>query len=279
MIQIGKFQKLPVTNLVSFGVYMDAGTENPADNILLPGNQVPDNVKSGDVLNVFIYRDSEDRLIATRRTPLAQLGDLAYLKVVQDTNIGAFLDWGLEKDLLLPFSEQKFRVQVGRRYLVAVCLDKKARLCATTHIENYLLTDSPYQKNDLVTGTAYMVKQEFGALVAVDNQYAGFIPENEYFYPIRFGDQLRKLRVIRVREDGRLDLSPRQLAHKQMQDDAEIILEVMNARGGVLPLNDKSHPGAIRRHLHISKKAFKRAVGRLLKTGKVEQTELGLRLK
>ncbi len=279
MIEIGTFQKLPVANIVSIGAYLNADTGNPADNILLPRNQLPDNVQAGDILNVFIYRDSEDRLIATRKKPLAQVGELAYLKVVENTNIGAFLNWGLEKDLFLPFSEQKFRVQAGKCYLVAVYLDKKARLCATTDIEKYLRTDSPYKKNDMVTGTAYMVKREFGALVAVDNQYAGFIQENEYFHPIRIGDQLRNLRVIRVREDGRLDLSPRQLAHEQMKDDAEMILEVMKANDGVLPLHDKSHPGAIKRQLHISKKAFKRALGQLLKAGKVEQTEWGLRLK
>ena len=279
MIQIGKFQELEIANIVSFGAYLDAETDDPSDNILLPNNQLPEGAEVGDIVNVFIYRDSEDRLIATRKKPLAQVGEVAYLRVVENTKVGAFLDWGLEKDLFLPFSEQKYQVYEGKRYLVAIYLDKSSRLCATANIQKYLRADSPYQKDDMVTGIAYVVKRDFGALVAVDNKYAGFIPENEYFRPIKIGEELKDLRVIKVREDGKLDLSLRQLAHKQMQDDAGLILETMYKNQGVLPLNDKSHPGAIQRKLHISKRAFKRAVGQLLKEGKVEQTEWGLRLK
>ena len=167
MIQIGTFQILPIANLTPIGVYLDAGTGYTEDNILLPKKEVPPDARKGDELKVFIYRDSEDRLIATCRTPLAQVGDIALLRVVQNTDVGAFLDWGLEKDLLLPFNEQKYRVEEGKRYLVAVYLDKRERICATTNVSQHLRTDSPYQKNDVVSGTVYLVKPEFGAFVAV----------------------------------------------------------------------------------------------------------------
>ena len=275
MVQIGKFQTLPVGRLVPFGAYL--ATDTQGEEILLPNNQLPPDVKVGDALEVFIYRDSEDRLIATQKKPFAQVGDIAALKVVETTEVGAFLDWGLEKDLFLPFREQKYRIHAGKRCVVAVYLDKKDRLCATMDIEDRLRADSPYQKDDLVQGSVYAVKEDFGAFVAVENLYAGFIPKNEYFAPIHIGDQL-ELRVVMVRDDGRLTVSPRQLAYKQIDDDADAILGALRQNDGKLPLNDDSHPGAIQRYLHVSKKAFKRAVGRLMKARLIEQTEWGMRL-
>jgi predicted RNA-binding protein (virulence factor B family) len=279
MIDVGTFHTLPIANLTPIGVYLDAGTGHTETNILLPKKEVSPDARKGDELKVFIYRDSEDRLIATCRTPLAQVGDVTLLRVVQNTDVGAFLDWGLEKDLFLPFNEQKYRVEEGKRYLVAVYLDKRDRICATTNVSKYLRTDSPYQKNDLVSGTVYLVKPEFGAFVAVENRYAGMIPNQELFSPVKRGMYLEDLRVTRVREDGQLDLSLRKMAYQQMQDDAAWLLEVLRANQGMLPLHDKSHPGAIKHHLHLSKSAFKRAVGQLLKAGKIELIEGGIRLK
>lgn len=278
MVEIGKFHRLKVANIVSIGAYLDVGTDNPKDHILLPNNQLPENTKIGDLLDVFIYRDSKDRLIATRKKPLAQVGELAYLKVVQTTKIGAFLDWGLEKDLFLPFAEQKYKVQTGRSYLVYIYVDKSSRISATTDIEKYLKDDSPYKRGDRVKGTVYKIKKDIGAFVAVDNQYIGLIPKNEYFHDIRNGDEI-EARIIKVREDGKLNLSPRKAAYKQMSTDAEIILGKIQEKGGFLPLHDKSAPEQIKYHLKMSKSAFKRAVGRLLKEKKVEQTEDGLKLK
>ncbi len=278
MIEIGKIQTVTVARLVTFGAYLDAGTGRSSDNVLLPNNQLPPGIQPGDDVEVFIYRDSEDRPIATCKKPRVQVGELAYLKVAENTNVGAFLDWGLEKDLFLPFKEQKFRVQAGRHYLFAVYLDKAGRPCATTDIEPHLRTDSPYKKNDIVNGTVYMPRKGVGIFVAVEEQYAGFIPEHECFFPLSAGDRLQ-LRIIQVREDGKLTLSPRQLAHKQMKDDAAMLLGVLEENGGEIPLNDQSPPEAIKRHLHLSKKAFKRAVGQLLKAGKIEQSEWGIRLK
>ena len=277
MIQIGKIQSLPVSRLVSIGAFLSAGSGDDADDILLPNNQVPPETKVGDVLEVFIYRDSEDRLIATRQKPYIQVGELAALKVVEMTEIGAFLDWGLEKDLFLPFREQKIYVREGKRYLVAAYLDKQNRICATTDVEKYLLTEGPFKKDDIVQGCVFSVKPDFGAFVAIENKYIGLIPKSEYFTSLHVGDQL-ELRVAVVREDGKITLSPRQLAYKQIENDVALILRQLEDHNGVLPVNDDSHPGAIKRYLQLSKKAFKRALGRLLKIKRVEQIEGGIRL-
>ena len=276
MIEIGKFQNLKITNFTSFGAYLDAGTGVRHDNILLPIKQLPEDSKEGDELEVFIYRDSEERLIATRKKPLAQLGKLAYLKVTAKTQIGAFLDIGLERGLFLPFHEQKFPIQVGKGYLVKVYLDKSQRLSATTEIYEYLSAESPYQKNDKVAGTVYSVNPDIGAFVAVDNKYMGLIPVNEYFSELREGDQVES-RVIRVREDGKLDLSPRELSYIQMDNDTLKILQGIKNHEGFLALNDKSSPLEIQSRLHLSKAAFKRALGKLLKENKVTQTDGGLK--
>lgn len=276
MIEIGKIQTLKIANFTSFGAYLDAGTGVRHDNILLPIKQLPEDAKEGDELEVFIYRDSEERLIATRKKPLAQLGELAYLKVTAKTQIGAFLDIGLERGLFLPFHEQKFPIQMGKGYLVKVYLDKSQRLSATTEIYEYLKADTPYQKNDKVTGTVYSINPEIGAFVAVDNKYMGLIPVNEYFSELHEGDQI-EARVIRVREDGKLDLSPRELSYMQMDKDTLKILQGIKDHEGFLALNDKSSPVEIESRLHMSKAAFKRALGKLLKENKVTQTDGGLR--
>ena len=276
MIEIGKFKNLKITNFTSFGAYLDAGTGIRHDNILLPIKQLPEDSKEGDELEVFVYRDSQERLIATRKKPLAQLGELAYLKVTAKTKIGAFLDIGLERGLFLPFQEQKFPIQVGKGYLVKVYLDKSQRLSATTEIYEYLSAESPYQKNDKVVGTVYSVNLDIGAFIAVDNKYMGLIPVNEYFNELREGDQL-EARVIRVREDGKLDLSSRELSYIQIDNDALKILQGIKNYEGFLALNDKSSPIEIKSRLQMSKAAFKRALGKLLKENKVMQTDGGLR--
>ncbi|HHY26278.1 MAG TPA: S1 RNA-binding domain-containing protein [Desulfitobacterium dehalogenans] len=271
MIQVGKINQLQVANLTSFGVYLDAGTGNRKDNVLLPGNECPDEIKEGDTLEVFIYHDSEGRLIATRKMPLAQVGELAYLNVTAKTKIGAFLDFGLERGLFLPFREQKHPVEVDKSYLVYLYLDKSGRISATTDITDFLSSASPYQKNDSVTGTVYQIHPEIGVFVAVDNNYLGLIPRTENYSVLKWGDRVQA-RVIRVREDGKLDLSPRNLSHQQMNVDAELLINAMNAHGGILPLNEKSSPEEIEKVFHMSKAAFKRAVGTLLKSGRIKKT-------
>ncbi len=267
-----------IANFTSFGAYLDVGSGNWKDNVLLPEKQLPDDVNEGDYLDVFIYRDSEDRLIATTRKPLAAAGDLAYLKVTAKTSIGAFLDFGLERGLFLPFSEQKFPLEIGKSYLVYVYVDKSGRLSCSTDVYKYLSTDSPYHKNDKVTGTVYLMKPELGAFVAVDNKFKGLIPASELFAELQTGDRI-EARVIRVREDGKLDLSPRGEAYKQMDVDAHTLLQAMAENRGFLPLDEKASPEEIENRFHMSKAAFKRAIGRLLKTGRVVKAGPDMKLK
>ncbi|MCI8375008.1 MAG: S1 RNA-binding domain-containing protein [Lachnospiraceae bacterium] len=271
MLLLGRKQSLKVIKRVDFGVYL-AEKEGAEERVLLPGKQVPEGTKPGDCLEVFLYKDSSDRMIATTHTPKLELGEIAVLKVSDVTKIGAFLDWGLEKDLLLPFREQTRRVRSGEEVLVALYEDKSSRLCATMNVYEYLDTASPYQKEDMVTGTIYETSREFGAFVAVDNRYSGLIPRREFFGNAQIGDRI-EARVTSVKEDGRLNLSIRKKAYLQMDQDAAYVLQVLDEYDGVLPFNDKVSPEIIERELHLSKNAFKRAVGRLLKEGKIEITE------
>jgi predicted RNA-binding protein (virulence factor B family) len=259
---------LKIANFTSFGAYLDAETGYRNDNILLPGKEVPPDAQIGDTLEVFIYHDSENRLIATLRKPLAAVGELAYLKVTAKTKIGAFLDFGLERGLFLPFSEQIYPIEVGQSYLVYVYIDKSNRLSCTTDVYKYLRADSPYHKNDKVTGTVYRINPEIGVFVAVENQYMGLIPPPEVHRELRPGE-IVETRVIRVREDGKLDLSLQNLSYQQMSVDAEKLIALMNSHQGVLPLTEKDSPVLIEQQLHMSKAAFKRAVGSLLKAKRI----------
>ena len=200
------------------------------------------------------------------------------LKVVQVGKIGAFLDWGLEKDLLLPFRQQTRRVREGDQVQAALYIDKSSRLCATMNVYEYLETQSPYQKEDRVRGTVYEISREFGAFVAVDNRYSGLIPRKDFHGDASIGDVV-EARVTAVHEDGKLDLSIREKAYLQMDQDAQTVLKVIDEFDGVLPFNDKASPEVIERELKLSKNAFKRAVGRLLKEGKIEITERSIRRK
>lgn len=273
MIEIGKKQVLQVVKSVDFGIYLaeDLKADNK-DQVLLPARQVPEGTKTGDSLEVFIYKDSKDRLIATRNEPMLTVGETALLKVKQVTRIGAFLDWGLEKDLLLPYHEQTTRIFEGQELLVALYVDKSSRLCATMKVYPYLSSDSPYKAGDRVRGRVYEVSKNFGIFVAVDNQYSALIPAREAAGRYRPGTILA-LRVTKVNEDGKLNVSDRQEAYKQMEEDAENVMEVLEEFAGVLPFDDKASPEVIRREFGLSKAAFKRAVGHLLKEKKIEIRE------
>ena len=277
MIELGKKQKLTVVKKVEFGVYLaeEAGAQ---ERVLLPKKQVPEGTAVGDQIEVFVYKDSKDRLISTVQEPKVQLGGLAVLKVSETGKIGAFLDWGLEKDLLLPFREQTRRVREGEEVLIALYTDKSSRLCATMNVYRYLDQQSPYKKDDRVRGTVYEISREFGAFVAVDNRYSGLIPRRDFHGEVRIGDVI-EARVTAVHEDGKLDLSVREKAWLQRDEDAEMILGVIGEYGGVLPFTDKASPEIIERELNLSKNAFKRAVGKLLKEGKIEITERSIRRK
>lgn len=271
MIELGKKQILEVVREKDFGIYLAEKSRDEA-SVLLPKKQVPAGTKNGDKLEVFIYKDSEDRLIATTQMPKLQVGQVGVLKVKEVAKIGAFLDFGLEKDLLLPFKEQSHKVRQGEECLVAVYVDKSNRLAATMKVYSYMRSDSPYRKDDKVSGTVYEMNDTLGAFVAVDNRYYGLIPKRELFGDIHEGDVV-EARVTKVREDGKLDLCPREKAYLQMDEDSELVLKVIDEFDGVLPFTDKASPETIKREFHISKNAFKRAVGHLLKEGKIRITD------
>lgn len=271
---LGKRQMLRVVKLVDFGVYL--GSEE--EKVLLPKKQVPEGTRIGDELEVFLYKDSSDRLIATTAEPALTLGGLAALTVADTGRVGAFLEWGLEKDLLLPFKEQTAKVEKGDKVLVALYVDKSRRLCATMKVYDRLQKDSPYKKDDHVSGTVYEFSDNFGVFVAVDNRYSALIPKREAFGSLKVGDKVQA-RVVKVHEDGKLDLSIREKAFIQMDADAAAIVRRMEEYGGELPFTDKAEPELIQKEFGLSKNAFKRAVGRLLKEGKVEISKSSIVLK
>lgn len=308
MLKLGETQTLRVCRKTDFGVYLEEPQENDPDEaepenipgerpqrkdsqeredrdadtpkekediaperVLLPKSQVPVGTKEGDLLEVFLYRDSSDRLIATCREPKLKLHEVGWLTVAQVTRTGAFLDWGLEKDLLLPFHEQPRDAHVieGQECLVAVYIDKSGRLAATMNVYPYLETESPYRVEDRVTGTVYETSENFGVFVAVDSRYSALIPRREVIGKMRIGDTI-SARVTRVKPDGRLDLSLREKAAFQLEPDCEALVRVLQQRGGSLPFTDRADPGLIRDEVHMSKNEFKRTVGHLMKEGRVK---------
>ena len=272
-MRLGERQVLTVVKKVDFGVYLGSDEER----VLLPKKQVPEEIEVGDPIEVFLYKDSSDRMIATTREPKITIGKLAVLEVADVGRIGAFLDWGLEKDLLLPFKEQTTKVGKGDRCLVSLYIDKSGRLCATMKVYPLLRTDSPYKRDDTVQGTVYEVSRDFGVFVAVDNKYSALIPRREVYGRMYPGQEI-EARVAAVKADGKLDLSIRHRIPEQMDDDAQKIVERMERSGGVLPFTDKADPERIRDELGMSKAAFKRAVGRLLKQGRINIGETKITL-
>lgn len=270
MIELGKFQKLKVLRFVSIGAYLGTGEKD--EEVLLPKKQVPEDISLGEDIEVFIYRDSQDRLVATTRTPKLSVGEVAPLKVIEITDIGAFLDWGLEKDLLLPFKEQTVKVEEGNEYIVGLYVDKSDRLCATMDTYSVLSSDSPYKVGDMIEGMIYSIKKDVGIFVAVDGKYHGMIPISESMRLYSRGEWI-KARVIHIDEEGKLRLSFRLNVVDQMDKDSYTILKEIEKQGGTLFITDKSEPEVIKKQLSMSKKAFKRGVGRLLKDGKIEIEE------
>ena len=264
---------LTIVKKVDFGVYLAKEQEaDPEERVLLPRKEVPENAQPGDEIEVFLYRDSKDRMIATVRQPKLSLGEVAVLRVKENGKIGAFLDWGLEKDLLLPFREQVRKVRPGEECLVALYLDKSKRLCATMKVYHYLRTDSPYEKDQKVTGTLYEISDNFGAFVAVDNCYSALIPKKEPLGNARVGDTV-EARVTEVLKDGKLSLSLRDKAYIQMNEDAQKLLKLLEEQGGELPVGDKSSPEKIKELTGMSKNEFKRAAGNLYKQRLVQVEE------
>ncbi len=278
MFQLGQKQTLQVVREVGFGVYLaensqqvdaDKELQSGAESVLLPKSQLPETLQVGDSIEVFLYKDSEDRIIATCKEPLLQLHQVGFLTVKQVSRIGAFLDWGLDKDLLLPFHEQPrdHHVIEGQEVLVAVYLDKSSRLCATMNVYPYLRKDSEYHTGDRVTGTVYETSDNFGTFVAVDNIFSALIPKRELVRELRIGETI-SARVTAVKPDGKLDLSIRETGVVQIDRDAAKLQQILDAKGRI-PFTDKADPALIRQELQMSKNEFKKAVGRLLKEGKI----------
>ena len=277
MLRLGENQVLTVVKKVDFGIYLAESSESQT-RVLLPRKQVPEGTEIGDDIEVFLYKDSKDRMIATTNKPKLWMGKVAALKVVSVQHIGAFLDWGLEKDLLLPYKEQVGKVNGGDEILVRLYIDKSKRLCASMReLYDMLDMDSAYERGDVVHGRVYEFSDNFGTFVAVDDRDSAMIPKHEDRSSLRIGDWI-EARVAGVKPDGKLDLTLREKAYMQIDKDAEQVMQVLEAYGGFLPFNDKASPEVIMREVKMSKNAFKRAVGRLYKERKVEITDRDIRM-
>ncbi len=274
-MRLGEKQELIVVKKVEFGIYL-AEHEGDETRVLLPAKQVPEGTQVGDVLEVFLYRDSKDRMISTTQKPKLTMGEARPLKVVSVQRIGAFLDWGLEKDLFLPYKEQITKVQENDEIMVRLYLDKSRRLCASMKgVYDLLRTDSPYGPGDMVHGRVYEFSGNFGTFVAVDNCFSALIPSHEDHSSLRIGDVV-EARVTGVKQDGKLDLTLREKAYMQMDKDAVYVMELIEKHGGALPFNDKASPEVIMEEAKMSKNAFKRAVGHLYKERKIKITSEGI---
>ena len=282
-MRLGYTQTLVAVKKTDFGLFLtdiekkDDKNRALEDEVLLPKNQVTEDMRVGSEIEVFLYKDSEDRMIATRLVPYIKIGEIKKLKVKEVNKIGAFLDWGLPKDLLLPFKEQIYDIKSGDEILVTVYIDLSDRLCATMDLYSRLSLLPPYQKDDMVKGTVYQVHEQFGAYVAVDNKYSALVPKKELHCELKPGDEI-EARVLEVKEDGKLDLSLRQKAYVQMDADSALILDKLKQAGGSLPYHDKSSAEEIKEEFNLSKAAFKRAIGRLYKERVIVIEKDGIRL-
>jgi predicted RNA-binding protein (virulence factor B family) len=280
LINIGEFNKLKVKRKVDIGYYLDGGTENFSDDVLLPiRNTGEADLTEDELVNAFIYRDSSDRVIATLKKPIAVVGELAYLKVVSTTSIGSFVDMGLEKDILVPFKEKLYALQNGKSYLFYIYLDKTNRIAATTYIGKHLQVCplNTYAVGDYVTGTVYDIAPNKNVKIAIDNIYKGVILKHEYFTEITYGNVL-ELRVTKIYDDGRIGLTPRKSAELEVSALQEKILDYLNSHNGFMHFNDKTSPEEIYETFNVSKKYFKISLGGLMKQNLITQDENGTKL-
>lgn len=272
MIALGTLNTLTVKKQVKFGYYLDGLSWG---EILLPNNVAPANLEIGQELSVFLYLDSEDQLIATTERPRIMVGQVAMLPVVAITKVGAFLNWGLKKDLLVPFSEQQIPLKEGQHYLVYCYVDLSNRIVASTKLDRHIhKTPANYQIGDKV---AIIVSEQtdLGYKAVIEHQHWGVLYKNEVFKPLRRGDKLTAY-VMKVRDDGKIDLRLVSTTHKQAQELTDKVLYKLKQNGGKLALTDKSSPEQIYDAFGVSKKAFKQAIGALYKEKKIVITEQGL---
>ena len=274
-IQLGKFNRLEVVKEVDFGVYLNGDEDG---EILLPTRYVPEGCKPGDVLNVFIYLDMDERLIATTLKPYVQVGQFACLEVAWTNQFGAFLNWGLMKDLFVPFREQKMKMIKGNRYVVHAHLDEESyRIVASAKVERYLSKEkAPYERGEEVDCMVWQ-KTDLGFKVIVDNKYSGMLFKNEVFQQLRTGMKLKAF-VKQVREDGKIDLELQQRGVQKVEDFSEVLLNHIKENGGHTTMNDKTDAEEIYNTFGVSKKTFKKAVGELYKKRLIVLEEGGIRL-
>ena len=274
-VKLGKYNQLEVVKTVDFGVYLNGGDDG---EILLPSRYVPEGCKPGDVLNVFIYLDNEERLIATTLQPYVQVGEFACLEVAWVNEYGAFLDWGLMKDLFVPFREQKMKMQKGHRYVVHAHVDEDSyRIMASAKVERYLSKELPeYQPGEEVEVMVWQ-KTDLGYKVIVDNKFGGLVYQKEIFKPLEPGMHMQAF-VRQVREDGKIDLTLQKDGLQKVDDFAEVLLQYIKDNDGHTSLNDKSPAEEIYETFGVSKKTFKKAVGDLYKKRLIVLVEGGIRL-
>ncbi len=275
MIKIGKWNNLQITKELTFGIYLD-GEES--GEILLPKKYIQSDVQTGDFIDVFVYYDSEDRIIATTQKPFAQVGEFAFLKVVDVNSMGAFLDWGLQKDLFVPFREQKVQMTKGNSYLVYIYQDEVSqRIVASARISKYLNDDgNDYIQGDEVNFIVYK-ETEIGYKILIENKFLGMIFKNEIFEKIRLGQKMKGF-VKEVRQDDKIDVSLTNFGSNRIDSSSKQILDLLNKRNGSLPLSDKSSPEMISKYLGMSKKTFKKSIGSLYKNHLITINKSDIRL-
>ncbi|KYH35603.1 hypothetical protein CLTEP_05470 [Clostridium tepidiprofundi DSM 19306] len=278
MVKIGEINALKVIRICDFGYYLDANTGNTDDDILLPKKSALDKeLEVGQEVEAFIYKDSRDRIIATLKEPKAKVGEIAYLEVVDSTKIGYFIDFGLERDILVPFKEVAYKLEVGKKYLFYIYLDKTERIAATTYVDKHLHNTNAYDIGTEVTATVYGIQTNGSLMVAIDDTFRGVILKNEYFNHIKPGERLY-VRIKKYYEDGKMGVTPRKTRLEEMSDIEYKILDYLNSKGGFMKFNDKSSPQEIKETFQTSKNTFKRALGALMKKGRISQDESGTSL-
>lgn len=276
MYKLGFEQTLVIKRITSVGAFLNTDMEEEGD-VLLPKKYLKKNKQVGNEVRVFVYKDNANRPVATTLKSKIQLGELAILQVKDLTKIGAFLDWGLDKDLLLPFDEQVGSIKRYDYHLVALYLDKSERFSATMKVDPYFDKNPPYKENDWVNGIIYSFNRDIGAFIVVDGKYNAMLPAGEIDGVPKVGDTVH-LRVKNIKEDGKLDLSHMNRAHETMSLDSEKIYNILKDNGGFLRVNDKSNPKLIFSVFKMSKAQFKRALGRLYKQRRILIREDGISL-
>lgn len=276
MVELGKYNTLKVVKKVDFGLYLDGGED--VGEILLPSRYVPEGTRIGDEIEVFVYLDNEERLVATTQNPLAQVGDFAYLKCSWVNEYGAFLDWGLMKDLFCPFREQKKKMEIGEKYIVHVHLDEDSyRIMASAKVDKFLEKEpAPYSNGDKVKLLVWQ-KTELGFKVIIDNRYPGLVYDNQVFRYLTTGDRLEGF-IDQVRADGKIDVSLQTTGRQHTEEFSDQLLFYLRNNGGRCFLHDKSPAEDIYERFHVSKKVFKKGVGDLYKKRLITITPDGLLL-